>query len=960
MKRPALLFYIGLGLLVWTGVASSPAQTASVLHIFSDGSGGDEPTALIQARDGNFYGITSYGGGQGTCEDDQNTQTGCGTIFRVTSSGTLTVLYSFTGETDGGIPSSLIQGPDGNIYGTTMMGGEPPASPPSVQCNVVPSSDGSPATGPCCPPDTNGNPLGCGTIFEFSPTQGDSVTPNTLYSFTGEADGGSPGTLILGADSSGTAVIFGTTLSCSNCALAVTGSYFAPTGGTIFSFVPRTPPGSTIDLNTIVTFSATTAAFQELGSNANLAFPNSLIQWDQNTIYGTTQMGGSTSTGGNAVCQSLFGCGGAFRLQLSSSTLLDLCNFGDMIDVTPPTAAACSAAVMPQTTNAIVTPRRTGRPLPQVIIRQSGARFPTGGNLWSFTSLPITLVADSQGNIYGTTPPGCMDATYPYPYTPDPNCASDHPADAENGDVSSVQSTVFELTPPPESSNSAATVNFLYTFTGNGDGGGSMAGLTLATNGDFYGLSGDGNSSLYGDTNTTSFSSEVFALPAENNTLPNFVSLGPSYSPNWMIQGSDGNFYGTSSTYISGSQTQFGSIFWVTSSPSLPPPVQLCWQAPCSGSQINATSQIQLGDSATLTWVVPYAFSLTSQQCYAFVGGTNASTAGNWSGLQKGSVAEDDYGGSAVITPTAPGTYTYALTCGGTVSSSVVLQVSAAAQGFTLSASPSTLSVPQGGSGTTTITVTDLGGFSGVPPLTVAGLPTGVAANFAPGSSPGTQLLTLTASTSAQVTSTPITVTITGTSGSLSANVSISLSITGQPGFGPSSGGTGSMSVSPGATTGNTATISIGGTNGFDGIVNLTCQLTTTMTDVNDMPTCALTPTSVTISGTAAQTSTLTVTTTARTTAKDDHGTLFETTGGTTLAVLLLFVFPGRRRKWLGTAALFLLCAYFGVVGCGGGGNSGGGGGGNPGTTAGSYTITVTGTSGSVTATVGTINLTVQ
>jgi hypothetical protein len=76
--------------------------------------------------------------------------------------------------------------------------------------------------------------------------------------------------------------------------------------------------------------------------------------------------------------------------------------------------------------------------------------------------------------------------------------------------------------------------------------------------------------------------------------------------------------------------------------------------------------------------------------------------------------------------------------------------------------------------------------------------------------------------------------------------------------------------------------------------------------------------------------------------------------GGATLACVLLFVIPTRRRRWrtmLGIIVLFAFSA-FGIVSCGGGGgggsnNGGGGGTSNPGTTAGTYTVTVTGTAGS-------------
>lgn len=216
MKRLFAFLYVGL-VMSMVGAGSAVAQTASALYEFGGGGSGDgdEPTVLIQAQDGNFYGITAYGGNASGCTDDNGVPTGCGTIFKISPGGSESVLYKFSGGTDGGIPNSLIQGPDGNIYGTTLIGGQPPSSP--NQCNISSPSNPGQTAGPCCPPDSNGDAVGCGTIFVFAPTQAASVTPTTLYSFTGTADGGSPGTLIVGTNSSGARLIFGTTLSCSNC-----------------------------------------------------------------------------------------------------------------------------------------------------------------------------------------------------------------------------------------------------------------------------------------------------------------------------------------------------------------------------------------------------------------------------------------------------------------------------------------------------------------------------------------------------------------------------------------------------------------------------------------------------------------------------------------------------------------------------------------------------------------------
>lgn len=289
--------------------------------------------------------------------------------------------------------------------------------------------------------------------------------------------------------------------------------------------------------------------------------------------------------------------------------------------------------------------------------------------------------------------------------------------------------------------------------------------------------------------------------------------------------------------------------------------------------------------------------------------------------------------------------------------------------GFTLSASPASVSVAQGGSGTSTITVTAVGGFSGTVTFAATGLPSGVTASFAAGTSAGTQVLTLTAANTATVGG-PVTVSITASSGNLTSTTSVALTIAAEPTFGASgaSGSNGTITVTPGATTANTSTISVAGTNGFSGTVTLSCSISPTA--ASDPPTCSLSPTSVTLNGTTAQTSTLTVTTTAASSAENQiKRLLWPSTGGAALALVLLIGIPRRRRNWMAMVGLVVLLASIGVMGCGGkgsGSGSGGGGGGNAGTTAGTYTVTVTGTgtstgsSGSVTATVGTVTLKVN
>jgi uncharacterized repeat protein (TIGR03803 family) len=131
----------------------TPSGKLTTIFLF-DGTNGSQPFAgLIQAANGDFYGSTTEGGTGNNCAQ------GCGTIFTVTASGTLTTLYNFN-YTDGAAPTgTLILGTDGNYYGTTSAGG----------------------------------PVDAGTFFVITP--GGTLT--TLYTFTGGDDGANPyGSLI--------------------------------------------------------------------------------------------------------------------------------------------------------------------------------------------------------------------------------------------------------------------------------------------------------------------------------------------------------------------------------------------------------------------------------------------------------------------------------------------------------------------------------------------------------------------------------------------------------------------------------------------------------------------------------------------------------------------------------------------------------------------------------------------
>ena len=140
---------------------------------------------------------------------------------------------------------------------------------------------------------------------------------------------------------------------------------------------------------------------------------------------------------------------------------------------------------------------------------------------------------------------------------------------------------------------------------------------------------------------------------------------------------------------------------------------------------------------------------------------------------------------------------------------------------FTLSDSPSSLTITQGSNGTSTITVTDLGGFTGSVTLAASGLPSGVTAQFNPNPTTSTSTLTLTASATAATGT--ATVTITGTSGSLQASTTLALTVnpSGTPNF--------TISASPASVTitqgsNGTSTITITSQNNFSSATTLSAS----------------------------------------------------------------------------------------------------------------------------------------
>ena len=280
---------------------------------------------------------------------------------------------------------------------------------------------------------------------------------------------------------------------------------------------------------------------------------------------------------------------------------------------------------------------------------------------------------------------------------------------------------------------------------------------------------------------------------------------------------------------------------------------------------------------------------------------------------------------------------------------------------FSLTPTPATQTVGTGSSASYAIAVNAINGFtSPVTFTTCAGLPTGdgLSCTVSPASvNPGASA-TLTITTSA--TTPPATysnITVTGTSGVLTQMATVSLKVTAAaptPSFSVTATALTPASVAPGATS--TSTVTVTPANGFNSAVALTCAITSTPA-ATVPPTCNFSSASV-AGGTG--TSTLTVTTVAAVASlrpnreRTTFYAMLLPLGGLTLLGAGL---TSRRRKLLG---LLLVCLMVSglifMLACGGGsssgGGGGGGGGGTPATTAGTYTVTVTGTSGTLTQTV--------
>lgn len=345
----------------------APDGTESILYSFHGGNDGGLPPAGLSAdASGNLYGTTSRFGGTG-CGG-----IGCGTVFKLAPNNTFSVLHSFSGDNDGAIPGGgLSVDKTGNLYGATIYGG----------------------------------PNGQGTLFKLAP----GGTETVLYSFCSQVncrDGANPGGgLIMGPDGS----LYGTTAY--GGAGGCTGPIFPLGCGTVFKLAPG---------------GAYTVLHSFAGGSDGAEPQAGLIVDGSGNLYGTT------AAGGGAGCSGA-GCGTVFKVSPTGAetVLYALCNLPNCIDGSGPAAGLLADG----TGNLYGTAFSGGASGGGVVFKLTPGGIETvlhsfrGGSDGQFPK--FGLIADKSGSLYGVTaygggagqsfcgPTGC-GAIYTLPSTPVP------------------------------------------------------------------------------------------------------------------------------------------------------------------------------------------------------------------------------------------------------------------------------------------------------------------------------------------------------------------------------------------------------------------------------------------------------------------------------------------------------------------------------------------------------------
>jgi uncharacterized repeat protein (TIGR03803 family) len=515
------------------------AQTFTTLHTF-DYADGDYPAgALIQGADGNLYGTTVQGGANCPAAG------GCGTVFKITPGGTLTTLYNFCSQAncaDGDGPAAaffqggyaLVQGADGDFYGTTAYGGV------NHSCAYGVS--------------------GCGTIFKITPDGG----LTTLYRFCSQnqcPDGAYPyAGLVQATDGN----LYGTTSGGgTNCVQA-------PGCGTVFKI---TPSGS---LTTLYSFCAQGGASCTDGNDPVAA----LVQAPDGNLYGTTFYGGA------------YQFGTVFKITLGGAltTIHSFC---------APTAGSegCADGRYP---SAALVQGANGN-----LYGTSGVAFeitPSGTltTLYQFCSQggihctdgddPSGLILGSDGNFYGTTYSGGAN-----------------PGISDVGTPGLGAGTVFRMTP----SGKLTTLHSFCFQSGCPDGQQPLAALVQSASGVFYGTTSDGGNGTarfcteYGGCGT------LFSLSLDSYTISGQVTLSgkPEVGVTVTLSGSQSGSVTTDSSGNYSFLAQSGGNYTVT--PSLPgyafdPPSQTF--SDLSANQVQNFAAFPASPASSLTTSLTYQF----------------------------------------------------------------------------------------------------------------------------------------------------------------------------------------------------------------------------------------------------------------------------------------------------------------------------------------------------------------
>jgi uncharacterized repeat protein (TIGR03803 family) len=462
-----------------------------------------------------------------------------------------------------------------------------------------------------------------------------------------------------------------------------------------------------------------------------------LIEGPDGELYGVTYSGGSTTNG------TIFKVSLAGKL----TTLYNFCPAGGT--TCPDGAVPTSALTLGSDGNfyGTIAGANSSGYFGEIFSLTPGGTFADlytfckSGGICSDGATPGGLVEGTDGNFYGTTlnggntpgssspgtvfkitPAGTLTTEYTFCQSGGVNCTDgEGPLNqalaegpdgnfygaTEDGGLSPTAptkaGTLFSFTP------STKALDVIYSFCPASGGGfedcsnGATPGASpiLASDGNLYGtttaLGGSGGGGTAYGSSTSGGAGAIYKFCSTGGTDCTDGSLPASP----LSQGADGNLYGTT-------LGESGVVFKLTATPALPAPVQLTFGS-SSGS---------VGAPSTLSWKALNAFSNTRRQCYAFVQ-SGAAGAGTWTGKQTGTYSSSTklYTGSASITPTVKGTYTYALTCGGIQSGFATLTVGAAktASHTAVTVTPNPASVGQSISLKATVT-----GASGTPTGSVA------------------------------------------------------------------------------------------------------------------------------------------------------------------------------------------------------------------------------------------------